>query len=146
FEEAFTRAIGRRRDRSRPAGPVTIVTGELFAPVLRRLLQGAGLLSAEIDVVAVRNDFFGPAISVAGLLTGAGHTQALVHRGGSERAGPDPGHRPPRGARRAPRRHRARRPGPPPRRPGRGAGGDGRGPARRPLPPRPGSPRLTTPS
>jgi NifB/MoaA-like Fe-S oxidoreductase len=52
---------------------VTLATGELFAPVLRRLLRAAALAppaSPAIDVVAVGNEFFGPAISVAGLLTG----------------------------------------------------------------------------
>ncbi len=85
FEETFTRAMGRRRDRSGPAGPATIVTGELFAPVLRRLLHGAGLPPPAIDVVAVRNDFFGPAISVAGLLTGEDIARALLDRGVGER-------------------------------------------------------------
>jgi putative radical SAM enzyme (TIGR03279 family) len=85
FEEAFTRAVGRRRDRGGPAAPATIVTGELFAPVLRGFLQGAGLLPPTIDVVAVRNDFFGPAISVAGLLTGEDIARALLDRGVGER-------------------------------------------------------------
>jgi putative radical SAM enzyme (TIGR03279 family) len=85
FEEAFTRTMGRRRDRGGPAAPATIVTGELFAPVLRRLLQGAGLPPPAIDVVAVRNDFFGPAISVAGLLTGEDIARALLDRGVGER-------------------------------------------------------------
>src|SRR5262249_59432341 len=69
------------------AGPVTIVTGELFAPVLRRLLQEAGAHPAlpAIDVVPVRNDFFGPAISVAGLLTGEDIARTLTGRAVGER-------------------------------------------------------------
>jgi NifB/MoaA-like Fe-S oxidoreductase len=59
---------------------VTVVTGELFAPVLRRLLDGAALRAPAIDVVAVRNDFFGPAITVAGLLTGQDVARALAGR------------------------------------------------------------------
>jgi putative radical SAM enzyme (TIGR03279 family) len=85
FEEAFTRITERRRDRGGPAGSATIVTGELFGPVLRRLLHGAGLRPPAIDVVAVRNDFFGPAISVAGLLTGEDIVRALTDRDVGER-------------------------------------------------------------
>jgi NifB/MoaA-like Fe-S oxidoreductase len=46
------------------------VTGELFAARLRALLAGGGYDPATIRVAAVPNDFFGPAIGVAGLLTG----------------------------------------------------------------------------
>jgi NifB/MoaA-like Fe-S oxidoreductase len=59
---------------------VTVATGELFAPVLRRLLAGAALPAPAIEVVAVRNDFFGPAITVAGLLTGQDIVRALSGR------------------------------------------------------------------
>jgi NifB/MoaA-like Fe-S oxidoreductase len=62
---------------------VTVATGELFAPVLRRLLRAAALAppaSPAIEVVAVRNEFFGPAISVAGLLTGQDLARALDGR------------------------------------------------------------------
>ena len=83
FEDAFRRRA--RRPESPRAGTgarrtVTIVTGELFAPILRRLL---GLLTVprfHADVVAVPNDFLGRAISVAGLLTGEDIAKALVGR------------------------------------------------------------------
>ena len=49
---------------------MTVVTGEMFAPRLRALLAQGGFDPAEVRVAAVSNDFFGPAIGVAGLLTG----------------------------------------------------------------------------
>jgi len=49
---------------------LTLVTGELFALRLRSLLAGGGYDPATVRVAAVPNDFFGPAIGVAGLLTG----------------------------------------------------------------------------
>jgi putative radical SAM enzyme (TIGR03279 family) len=67
FEDGFLRSIARR---NRAVGSVTIVTGELFAPRLRALLAGGGFDPVTVRVAAVPNDFFGPAIGVAGLLTG----------------------------------------------------------------------------
>ncbi|HKD00618.1 MAG TPA: DUF512 domain-containing protein [Methylomirabilota bacterium] len=69
FEDGFARSIARRRRPVRGEA-LTIVTGELFAPRLRALLAGGGYDSAMVRVAAVPNDFFGPAIGVAGLLTG----------------------------------------------------------------------------
>jgi putative radical SAM enzyme (TIGR03279 family) len=70
FEDGFGRAIARRRAPARRAGAVTVVTGEMFAQRLRALLAQGGFNPAEVRVAAVSNDFFGPAIGVAGLLTG----------------------------------------------------------------------------
>ena len=69
FEDGFRRSIAQRK-RPRRAGEVTIVTGELFAPRLRALLAAGGFDLSAARVTAVPNDFFGPAIGVAGLLTG----------------------------------------------------------------------------
>ena len=69
FEDDFVRALGRRRRRT-VARPTTVVTGELFAPTLRRLLDDARLDGERVRLLAVTNDFFGGAIGVAGLLTG----------------------------------------------------------------------------
>jgi len=80
FEDAFLRAVRRRPRPPARAERVTLVTGELFASVLRRLLAAAALPAHEVDVVAARNDFFGPAITVAGLLTGQDITRALAGR------------------------------------------------------------------
>ncbi len=54
-------------DESRP---VVLVTGELFAPLLRRLSPRLGDLGVEPRVLAVPNRFLGGDVSVAGLLTG----------------------------------------------------------------------------
>jgi|RhiMetdeSRZDD1v2_1073273.scaffolds.fasta_scaffold132536_3 putative radical SAM enzyme (TIGR03279 family) len=80
FEDAFRRAVRRRPRLAARADRATVVTGELFAPVLRRLLAGVALAAPEVDVVAARNDFFGPAITVAGLLTGRDISRALAGR------------------------------------------------------------------
>ena len=69
FEDGFARAAARRKRGAR-GDALTVVTGELFAPRLRALLARGGFDPATIRVVAVPNDFFGPAIGVAGLLTG----------------------------------------------------------------------------
>lgn len=51
---------------------VTVVTGELFHPTMAREMarHGAEVASLRVDVRAVRNDFFGGGVNVAGLLTG----------------------------------------------------------------------------
>jgi putative radical SAM enzyme (TIGR03279 family) len=69
FEDGFHRSVARRPRVAR-AGALTVVTGEMFAPRLRALLAGGGCDPATIRVAPVPNDFFGPAIGVAGLLTG----------------------------------------------------------------------------
>ncbi|GAF27106.1 Fe-S oxidoreductase, related to NifB/MoaA family [Moorella thermoacetica Y72] len=51
---------------------VVVATGVLIAPLLTRLVQRlvAGVTNLEARVVAVPNRFFGPKVTVAGLLTG----------------------------------------------------------------------------
>jgi NifB/MoaA-like Fe-S oxidoreductase len=79
FQDDFRRLRASGRDA--PAGRrATIVTGEAFAPILRELLTGTPAIGVGAEVVAVRNDFFGPAITVAGLLTGADIARALGGR------------------------------------------------------------------
>ena len=48
--------------------PVTVATGELFAPILAGALVAIDP-SERVGVIGVRNDFFGGNVSVAGLLT-----------------------------------------------------------------------------
>ena len=48
----------------------TVVTGELFAPRMRALLDRLALPGLTVDLVPIRNEFFGRGIGVAGLLTG----------------------------------------------------------------------------
>jgi putative radical SAM enzyme (TIGR03279 family) len=70
FEDAFVRAAGRRRPR--PARPrrVTVVTGEMFAPRMRALVDRLSDDDLTVGLVPVANEFFGRGIGVAGLLTG----------------------------------------------------------------------------
>jgi putative radical SAM enzyme (TIGR03279 family) len=49
---------------------VSVVTGEMFAPLLAALVKQLDVSDVATDVVPVVNDFFGPGITVAGLLTG----------------------------------------------------------------------------
>ncbi|HEX8249463.1 MAG TPA: DUF512 domain-containing protein [Pyrinomonadaceae bacterium] len=49
----------------------TILTGEMFAPILRRKIEELNsLLGSKLNVLAVKNDYFGGDVAVAGLLTG----------------------------------------------------------------------------
>jgi len=69
FEDGWARAVARGR-RPGPAPRVTIVSGTLYAPRLAALVARAPGRHAGTRVVAVRNEFFGGSVSVAGLLTG----------------------------------------------------------------------------
>ena len=69
FEDGFARSVARTRSPIQGRA-VTVVSGEIFAPRLVSLLGGAGIDTEMVRVAAVRNDFFGRAIGVAGLLTG----------------------------------------------------------------------------
>jgi putative radical SAM enzyme (TIGR03279 family) len=81
FEDEFRRlALRPGRPRWRKARRATIVTGELFAPILGRLLAGLRVPGLRAEVAAIRNDFFGPAITVTGLLTGQDVAQGLGGR------------------------------------------------------------------
>ena len=81
FEDELLRLLRRSRRRSRRGRrAVTLATGELFAPVLSAWLGRLELPGPSVDVVAVPNEFFGRAISVAGLLTGEDIARALSGR------------------------------------------------------------------
>ena len=79
FEDGFARAAARGRRPLRTRA-VTVVTGEMFAPRLVTLLGHTGIDAATVRVAAVPNDFFGPAIGVAGLLTGRDIQRCLAAR------------------------------------------------------------------
>ncbi|HEX3560429.1 MAG TPA: DUF512 domain-containing protein [Pyrinomonadaceae bacterium] len=75
FREEFARLLRRLEKRPpRDAGRLlngTILTGTLFAPALTDLVGRLnGRTGARLKVVAVENQYFGPEIAVAGLLTG----------------------------------------------------------------------------
>lgn len=67
-------ASGLARRRSQPPSRfarVTVVTGTLAAPVLRQALDVVSRkLECGVDVVAVPNRYFGPSVTVAGLISG----------------------------------------------------------------------------
>ena len=75
FHEEFAklrRRLARRppRDAARLCG--SILTGTLFAPVLAELIGGLNeQTGSRLKVVAVENEYFGPEIVVAGLMTGS---------------------------------------------------------------------------
>jgi NifB/MoaA-like Fe-S oxidoreductase len=58
----------------------TLVTGELFGPILTRLVDGIRVPGLRAQVVPVPNEFFGRAITVTGLLTGEDIARALSGR------------------------------------------------------------------
>ncbi|HMH50322.1 MAG TPA: DUF512 domain-containing protein [Candidatus Acidoferrum sp.] len=70
FEDDLARAW-RRRHASGRRRAVTIVTGEMYGPRLARRLAPLAAQGIDARVAAVPNEFFGRAIAVAGLLTGA---------------------------------------------------------------------------
>jgi putative radical SAM enzyme (TIGR03279 family) len=70
FEDGFARALGRRPARLPHPRRVTVVTGELFAPRMRALLDRVRVEGLSVNLVPVANEFFGRGIGVAGLLTG----------------------------------------------------------------------------
>jgi putative radical SAM enzyme (TIGR03279 family) len=74
FYEDFRR-LERKLERRPPARAAnldgTILTGKLFAPVLSNLIEQLNeRFGARLHVSAVENDYFGPDIVVAGLMTG----------------------------------------------------------------------------
>jgi len=75
--------VALRARTPRGTRPVTVVTGEYGGEVLRPLLAGAG--RDDVEILAVRNDYFGGTTAVAGLLTGTDLVSAL--------SGADPGRR-----------------------------------------------------
>jgi putative radical SAM enzyme (TIGR03279 family) len=83
FEEAASMADGSPEPGETPRA-VVIVTGELFAPVLRRLVPRLGDLGVEARVLAVPNRFLGGDVSVAGLLTGRDVAEAIANEPGGD--------------------------------------------------------------
>jgi putative radical SAM enzyme (TIGR03279 family) len=69
LEDDLQRALRRFRPPARSRA-LTVVTGELYGPRLSRLLAPLAVHGLDARVAAVPNDFFGHAITVAGLLTG----------------------------------------------------------------------------
>lgn len=72
----------------RPEGHrhITIATGRLAAPFIEELVHECEILFPElqVDVVAIRNDFFGERITVSGLITGQDLVAQLIDRENGE--------------------------------------------------------------
>jgi putative radical SAM enzyme (TIGR03279 family) len=81
FEDDLTHLLARPgRPRWRGQRVATLVTGELFGPILARLVDGIRVPGLRALVVPVPNEFFGRAITVTGLLTGEDIARALSGR------------------------------------------------------------------
>jgi len=70
FLDGFARALARVPARLPKPRAVTIVTGEMFAPILGALLEGVRVEGLTLSLLPVVNEWFGRGIGVAGLLTG----------------------------------------------------------------------------
>ena len=80
FMEEFRLALPDYKGRT--ARPFTIATGQAAAPSLALLLDEAAAKCDNLSgqVVAIRNDFFGQLVSVAGLVTGQDLVKQLKGR------------------------------------------------------------------
>jgi NifB/MoaA-like Fe-S oxidoreductase len=81
FEDGFARALAQQPARLPRPRQVTVVTGELFAPRMRALLERVRVEGLTVSLVPVANEFFGRGIGVAGLLTGRDIQIQLAGRG-----------------------------------------------------------------
>lgn len=70
FEDAFARAIARPPAPLGRPRRVTVVTGQMFAPRMRALLDRVRVDALTVSLAPIANDFLGRGIGVAGLLTG----------------------------------------------------------------------------
>jgi NifB/MoaA-like Fe-S oxidoreductase len=81
FLDEFDQAVAEA-DGATPAGEgaprVTLVTGELFAPVMNGIARRMGSLGVYADVLPVRNALFGGNVTVAGLLGGEDIAAAIA--------------------------------------------------------------------
>ncbi len=73
FGEALTK-IKKKADSSKR---FFVVTGESFAPYLKECAAKLKRFNFDIDVIAVKNNFLGESVTVAGLLTGQDILRAL---------------------------------------------------------------------
>jgi putative radical SAM enzyme (TIGR03279 family) len=76
FHEDFAKLRRRLAKQPPPEAPKrlqgSVLTGTLFAPVLEELIEGLNAQTgSRLKVVAVENEYFGPEIVVAGLMTGS---------------------------------------------------------------------------
>ena len=80
FSDGFTRVARRLPPRVAAHRTVTVVTGALFAPHMRRLVDRLSVRDLRVELAPVVNDWFGHGIGVAGLLTGRDIAEQLAGR------------------------------------------------------------------
>ncbi len=80
FVDGFTRGVTRLPERLARPRSVTIVTGEMFAPRLRALLDALRVENLAVALAPIANQWFGRGIGVAGLLTGQDIQSQLAGR------------------------------------------------------------------
>jgi putative radical SAM enzyme (TIGR03279 family) len=80
FEDGFARALARLPARLPAPRRVTVVTGEMFAPRMRALLDRVAVDGLSVHLAPIANEFFGRGIGVAGLLTGRDIQTQLAER------------------------------------------------------------------
>ena len=81
FIDELAEAVGQANPRGagEPDVTCTLVTGELFAPVLRAAAASLATLGVKAGVLTVQNALFGGNVSVAGLLAGRDIVSAVRH-------------------------------------------------------------------
>ena len=80
FIDDFARALPRLPARLARPRAVTIVTGEMFAPTMRGLLDRVAVNGLTLALAPIVNEWFGRGIGVAGLLTGQDIQSQLTGR------------------------------------------------------------------
>ncbi len=80
FSDGFARVARRLPARVAAHRTVTVVTGALFAPHMRRLVDRLSVRDLRVELAPVVNDWFGHGIGVAGLLTGQDIAEQLAGR------------------------------------------------------------------
>src|SRR4029077_6945584 len=80
FEDGFARAVARLPARLPAPRRVTVVTGEMFAPRMRALLDRVAVDGLSVHLGPGAHEFFGRGIGVAGLLTGRDIQTQLAER------------------------------------------------------------------
>jgi putative radical SAM enzyme (TIGR03279 family) len=72
------RSVVKSQGVGSPLGPATLVCGTLIAPILAAIVADLNsILDADLRLVPVVNEFFGPVTTVSGLLTGQDVVAAL---------------------------------------------------------------------
>lgn len=70
FDDAYYSLPAKYKKAGRPGKNLCIATGVSARPVLEKLLEDHPITGVNVKVCAVENSFFGPTVTVAGLVTG----------------------------------------------------------------------------